>query len=119
MAVKTIQNKTSKYSSLTKSVKDNTPEEPRIRHEQVVAAFKSFGFEPNQRGMNDVGYWTTRPQSEGAKLMDELHKRRSDINAKEDDDKKTQDDRQKATQKAEDDKKTAHETLLNKQNVDK
>ena len=120
MPVKTTQNKTSKYSNVVKSVKDTQPkEEPRIRPEQVIAAFKSFGFEPNQRNHNDIGYWVTKGQSEGAKLMDELHKRRSDINAKDDEDKKTEDDRRRTAQKAEDDKKTAHETLVNKQNVDK
>ena len=120
MPVKTTQNKTSKYSNVVKSVKDTQPkEEPRIRPEQVIAAFKSFGFEPNQRNHNDIGYWTGKGQSEGKNLMEELHKRRSDINAKDDEDKKTQEDRQRTAQKAEDDKKAAHDDLVNKQNVDK
>lgn len=120
MASKTTQGKTSKYSNVVKSVQNSKPpEEKRITPEQVVAAFKSFGFEPNQRNHNDIGYWTTKGVSEGVKLMEELHKRRSDIIKKEDDDKRVEDDRKKASQKAEDDKKTADETLLNKQNVDK
>ena len=55
-----------------------------ITPEQVAMAFQSFGFEPNERGMNDIGFWTLRPQSEGIKLIEELRKRRMEINAKED-----------------------------------
>lgn len=122
MAPKSVQGKTNKYQNVVKSVQKSTPapqEEKRITPEQVTAAFKSFGFEPNQRNHNDIGYWTMKPQSEGVKLMEELHKRRMDINKQEDDNKKTESDRQKATQKAEDDKKDAHESILNKQNTDK
>jgi hypothetical protein len=53
-----------------------------ITADQVVKAFKSFGFEPNQGGMNDVGYWTTRPLSDAPKLMDELKKKRIEENKK-------------------------------------
>ena len=53
-----------------------------ITADQVVKAFKSFGFEPNQGGMNDVGYWTTRPLTDATKLMDELKKKRLEENKK-------------------------------------
>ena len=97
MAPKTTTGKTGKYSGVVKSVKDTqNPEEPRITAEQVVAAFKSFGFEPNQRNHNDIGYWTTKGVSEGAKLMEELHKKRMDINNSEDEQKKGEQDKNKA-----------------------
>lgn len=81
---------TNKYSGIKNTVKDTKSEEPKITPEQVVMAFQSFNFKPNERGMNDIGYWTTRPQSEGHKLMEELRKRRMEINAKEDETTKTQ-----------------------------
>jgi|2_EtaG_2_1085320.scaffolds.fasta_scaffold00049_7 hypothetical protein len=92
MASKSAQDKIKKYSGVAKNVKDTTksassqqaPEEPRISLEQVIQAFQSFGFEPNERNNNDIGYWTTRPQSEGPKLMEELHKRRIAENEEED-----------------------------------
>lgn len=108
MATKAAPNKTGKYSGVVNSVKNSQQEEPRITPEQVVAAFKSFGFEPNQRNHNDIGYWTMKGQSEGQKLMEELHKRRMDLNKQEDD-----------NHKSEDDKKKAHETILNKQHIEK
>jgi len=108
MPSKSSQGKTSKYSGVVKSVKDNTPEEPRITKEQVIAAFKSFGFEPNERNHDDVAYWTTKGQSEGQKLIEELHKRRTDINKKEDDDKKAQED-----------KKRTYQSILDKQETEK
>jgi hypothetical protein len=93
MQNKSNSGQTKKYSGIVNSVKkDQTPEEPRITQEQVIAAFKSFGFEPNERNHNDIGYWTTKGQSEGVKLMEELHKRRMEINQKEDDDKKKDED---------------------------
>jgi hypothetical protein len=109
MAQKSTQGKTGKYSNVVKSVKNSLPkEEPQITPEQVIAAFKSFGFEPNQRNHNDIGYWTTKGQSEGVKLMEELHKRRMDINKQEDESKKAEQDKQKV-----------HQDILNKQNTDK
>lgn len=89
MADKSMVGKTNKFSSLKETVKNSSKkdekiEEPRITAEQVVAAFRSFGFEPNQDGHNDVGYWTTRGQSEGAKLMEELRKKRIEENSKRD-----------------------------------
>ena len=86
MARKSIKGKTKKYEGLVKNVQNSNPtgeskqEEPRITPEQVIKAFESFGFSPNERSQNDIGYWTTRPQSEGGKLMEELRTRRKDIN---------------------------------------
>jgi len=96
MTSKSAQGKTGKYSGLVKSVqKTQEPEEPRITPEQVTEAFQSFGFTVNDRNHNDIGYWTTKGKSELPKLMEELHKRRSEIMKKEDDDKREEDDRQK------------------------
>lgn|SRR3990167_790267 len=101
MAVKPVQDKTKKYSGVVKSVQNSKqPEEPRITSEQVIAAFRSFGFEPNERNHNDVGYWTTRGQSEGVKLMEELHKRRMEINQKEDDNKKNEETKKKSIEES-------------------
>ena len=94
MLNKSIKGKTDKYSSVVESTQKNKPEvkneteEPRITAEQVIEAFESFGFTPNDRNSNDIGYWTTRGQSEGGKLMEELRKRRMEINGKEDEDLK-------------------------------
>ena len=85
MAQKAIVGKTNKYSGLARKVQSSQPpipQEPRITPAQVISAFHSFHYEPNQQGMNDVGYWSTRGQSEGPKLMEELRKRRLDDNAK-------------------------------------
>jgi len=86
MSIKSGLGKTEKYQGMAKTVREtaNKPEEPRITPEQVDAAFRSFGFVPNERGHNDIGYWTTRGQSEGAKLMEELRKRRIEENKKTD-----------------------------------
>lgn len=111
MISKTTSGKTTKYSGLVKNIQSKQPqqpEEPRITPEQVIAAFESFGFTPNDRNHNDIGYWTTKGQSEGVKLMEELHKRRMEINQKEDDDKKS-----------EEDKKKSEETRLKQQNESK
>jgi hypothetical protein len=77
-------------------VQKSVQEEPKITKEQVIEAFQSFGFTPNERNQNDTGYWTVKGQSELPKLMEELHKKRLEINRKEDDDKKTQDEGNKA-----------------------
>lgn len=90
MATKSQIGQTNKYSGVKKAVSNSQPEEPKITPEQIVMAFQSFGFQPNERGMNDLGYWATRPQSEGPKLMEELRKRRMEINSKEDETVKTQ-----------------------------
>lgn len=120
MTPKSSVGKTNKYSNVAKAVRGDKPqEEPRITHDQVVAAFRSFGFEPNERNHNDIGYWTMKGQSEGVKLMEELHKRRMEINKKEDDDNKSQTEREKAAQKVDDDKKAARETIENRQHIDK
>lgn len=111
MAIKPIQNKISKYSGVVKSVNDSKSiqkEEPRITPEQVIAAFKSFGLPINDRNHNDIGYWTLKPVSDGAKLMDELSKRRKELNAKED-----------AIKKAEEDKHKVHQDIAHRQNIDK
>lgn len=109
MASKSNQGQTKKYSNVVKTVKNSQQEEePRITAEQVIAAFKSFGFEPNERNHNDIGYWTTKGQSEGVKLMEELHKRRMDI-IKEEDEK----------EKSEKAKKKAEEDVINQQNESK
>lgn len=87
---KSNQGKTEKYSGVVKSVKESTQpkEEPRITAEQVTEAFHSFGFEPNQRNHNDIAYWTSKGISEGPKLIEELHKRRVEINNQEDEERK-------------------------------
>lgn len=120
MSTKSMQGQTTKYSGVRESVKKSTqPEEPRITKDQVVEAFQSFGFTPNERNHNDIAYWTTKGQSERPKLIEELHKRRTDINKQEDDHKNTETEREKARQKSEDDKKAAHEAISNKQHIDK
>ena len=108
MSLKSSLGKTSQYSSVVKSVKDTQQEEPKITKEQVVEAFQSFGFTPNERNHNDIGYWTLKGKSELPKLMEELHKRRLDINKKEDDQKKIQEDGNNAIQ-----------NIKNRQMVDK
>ena len=109
MTPKSTLGKTNKYSGVVKKVKEpQQKEEPKITQEQVVKVFHSFGFQPNERNHNDIGYWTMKPVSEAPKLMEELHKRRLEINKQEDDQKKS-----------ESDKKKVHEDILNKQNTDK
>jgi len=97
MSSKSLLGQTKKYSNIVKGVKNTQPkqEEPLITREQVMAAFHSFGFEPNERNHNDIGYWTMKPISEAPKLMEELHKRRIDINNKEDEDNKTVEEKKK------------------------
>jgi len=100
---------TNKYSGVVKNVqKVQTPEEPRITQEEVVQAFRSFGFEPNERNHNDIGYWTTKGKSELSQLMEELHKRRMEINDGEDD-----------KEKEEESKRKSQESLLDTQNGSK
>ena len=101
MASKSTEKEIKKYSGLAKKTKDiannkekpnenkeekvktkeQVPEEPKITKEQVVSIFKSFGFKPNEKN-NDIAYWTTRPRSEAPKLIEELKKRRDEINKK-------------------------------------
>jgi hypothetical protein len=100
MAQKTNPNNS--YQGVKNAVKSTQkpqqPEEPRITPGQVITAFHSFGFTPNERNMNDIGYWTTKGQSEGTKLIEELRKRRADINGKIDSDKAETDAQNKAKQ---------------------
>jgi hypothetical protein len=108
MSSKSAQGKTEKYSGLVKKVKDTkdtAPEEPKITPEQVRAAFASFNLPVNDRGHNDVLYWTMKGQSEGPRLIEELSKKRKDINQKEDDTKKAEEDKKKLL----DDITTQHE----------
>lgn len=120
MQSKSNTGKTNKYSNVVKGVKESKgPEEPRITQQQVIDAFRSFGFEPNERNHNDIGYWTTKGQSEGVKLMEELHKRRMELNQKEDDDINTEEERRRANEKVEEDKKRTEEEVVNRQNIDK
>jgi len=110
MASKFTQNRTKKYSDVVSSIKNTqrSKEEPRITKEQVINAFNSFGFNPNERNHNDIGYWTTKPVSEGARLMEELHKRRTEIMQKEDENNKKQEQKTKSD-----------EGIKNKQNESK
>ena len=120
MTSKSSTGQTKKYSGVVKSVKDTqTPEEPRITAEQVVQAFKSFGFEPNERNHNDIGYWTTKGQSEGPKLVEELHKKRKEINDKEDEEKTREHDKQRAHQDFLDKEELTARELEHKQAVGK
>ena len=101
MSSKSAQGKTQKYSGLVKKVQDTkpesvTPEEPKITSEQIKAAFEAFHLPINDRGHNDILYWSTRPQSEGPKLIEELSNRRKEINQKQDDSNKAEEDKKKA-----------------------
>lgn len=99
MAVKSTLGKTKQYSGLVNSVGGYTkPEEPKMTPQQVAAAFQSFGYQPNQNNMNDVGYWSTRPVSEGAKLMSDLKKRREQDNLKSEDAKRQDEEFNKSKQ---------------------
>jgi len=103
MSSKSATDKIKNYSSVASNVKNSskstsqqTPEEPRITPEQVVAAFEHFNIPINQRGHNDITYWTTKSQStDGPKLIEELHKRRTEINNKEDERNKESESKQK------------------------
>lgn len=110
MIPKTTTGKTNKYSNVVKSVQKTQPqpEEPKITKDEVIQAFQSFGFQPNDRNHNDIAYWTTKGQSEKSKMIEELHKRRKEINDKEDEGKK-----------AVEDKKKADETRIQQQNESK
>jgi hypothetical protein len=98
MATKSMQGQVNKYSDVVKSVKNTsktpkTPEEPKMNPEEIVHIFRSFGFEPNERGLNDVGYWSTRGQSEKPKLFEELRQRRMEIIKREDEAKNFEENR--------------------------
>src|SRR3990167_3719354 len=96
MAPKTNNKPSSQYSGVKNAIKANTtPEEPRIRPEEVIAAFRAFGFTPNERNHDDISYWSMKGVSEGQKLIEELHKRRMDINNKEDEDNKREEQKRK------------------------
>lgn len=121
MTPKSSLGKTNKYSGLVKGVQgaNKPPEEPRITPEQVVAAFKSFGFTPNERNHNDIGFWTTKGRSEGSKLIAELSKRRKDIIQREDDDRKVSDLRLKSQQDILNKHEETQSKLLSQQNEGK
>ena len=125
MTPKSTIGKTNKYAGVVKSIQKNkapeskAPEEPKITHEEVLKAFNSFGFKPGDRNHDDVAYWTTKGKSEHPKMVEELHKRRSEINQKEDEERKSREDKFKSVQKAEDDKRAAKEDILNKQHEGK
>jgi hypothetical protein len=86
MESKSSLGKTNKYSNVVKTVQGAKiqQDEPKITKEEVINAFQSFGFTPNERNHDDITYWTTKGQSEKSKMIDELHKRRVEINNKED-----------------------------------
>lgn len=101
MTPKSSLGKTEKYSGLVKGVQGAKPqEEARLTPEEVTAAFTSFGFKPNERNHDDIAYWTTKGKSEKAKLVEELSKKRKEINQKEDDMRKADEARRKMTQDA-------------------
>ena len=103
MNPKDVTDKTKKYSGVVKSVQkaQKPPEEPRITKEQVTEAFKSFNIPLNARNHDDIAYWTTKGQSEKPKMIEELHKQRTELNQKEDEFRKSVVDKKKL----EDDKK--------------
>ena len=120
MQAKSNVGQTKKYDGVKNAVKANTtPEEARITQDEVSNAFRSFGFPINERGHDDIMYWTTKGKSELPNLINDLHKRRMDINNKEDDDRKDEDNRQKLSRKSEDDKKKYEDDLLNEQTKSK
>jgi len=95
MTRKSAQKELKKYSGVADNVKETQTAKPKQKEiapeptmtpEQIIQAFNSFGFEPNERN-NDIGYWSQQPLSDSKKLMDELYKRRSELNSKEDTDK--------------------------------
>jgi len=97
MTPKSTLGKTERFSGLASSVKNAQPkEEPRITKEQITEAFNSFDLPINDRGHNDVALWTTRGASELPKLIQELSKKRKEINQKEDDSRKSEELRTKA-----------------------
>lgn len=105
MPVPPAKNKTEKYSGLVKNVQgtNKPPEEPKITKEQVIEAFQSFGFTPNDRNHNDIAFWTTKGQSETPRMIEELSKKRKEINQREDD-----------TIKADEIRRKSHQDILNK-----
>lgn len=120
MVNKSNLGKTEKYGGIAKSIqKTQQPEEPKITQEEILSTFARFGFPVNQRNHDDILFWSQKPKSDLNKLIDDLHKKREDINKQEDEQKKHETDRQRATQKNEDDKKTAIEAISHKQNLDK
>ena len=112
MTPKSEPGKTNRFSGVVKSVKaTQQPEEPRITADQVREAFASFNFPLNDRGHNDIAYWTTRGKSEYSKLIDELHKKRADIIKKEDDTKAEEEAKLKALQALKDKQNEAKYTM--------
>lgn len=53
---------------------------------------------PNDRNHNDIAFWTTKGKSEESKMIEELSKRRKEINQREDDTRKADEIRRKSQQ---------------------
>ena len=54
--------------------------EPKLTEKQIRDAFAAFGYEPNQNGMNDVAYWSIKPESQLETLYENLKARREEEN---------------------------------------
>ena len=113
MESKSTIGKTNKYSNVVSSVKgaQTQSEEPKITKEEVIQAFQSFGFQPNERNHDDITYWTTKGQSEKSKMIDELHNRRMEINKKEDDEAKELEQKRRDNESKENQNKEMKSTL--------
>ncbi len=103
MSSKSAQGKTTKYSGLVNKVhsskeapKDTVKEEPRLTEPQIRAAFDAFKIPLNDRNHHDLLVWSMRPQSDGPKLIEELSKKRKELNKEEDDAKKEQESKKSA-----------------------
>ena len=121
MATKSKLGDTKKYAGVVKSVqgasKPKEPEEPRITKDQVIEAFQSFGFTPNERNHNDIAYWTSKGQSEKSKLIEELHNRRKDINDGEDESSKAEMEKHKSRKELEEKQEFARKELEHKRTI--
>ena len=128
MVSKSKLGQTNKYSNVVKGVQGakqqpmqapKAPEEPKITRQQVVEAFQSFGFTPNDRNHNDILYWTSKGQSEAPKMIDELHKRRVEMNKAEDDKKRSDEERQRSIKDFQAKRELAEKEVQHKQEVGK
>lgn len=84
---------TNKYTDLVSNVNNSNKKEqkePTITEEQVINAFTSFGFDPKENNLDEISYWTTKPQSEIPKLIEELRKKRIRMNSEQEQEKKNQ-----------------------------
>jgi len=67
MQAKSNVGQTKKYDGVKNAVRANiTPEEPKITQDEVSNAFRSFRFPINERGHDDIMYWTTNNSSHKA-----------------------------------------------------